>query len=435
MKNFFEFNFFKYSWNTEKYLGYISFFYFLLTIYLYKELVGFISINLFWLVVLLIYLIFLVTWLLNRLNFTYFFKKIYVVFAVTIDQEDKKTLKAYDEIINLFKEKIKDHGFDGNVKVIKKHFDIRFNKHSAAEAKTKLNIVGHTIVISGMPITSLNETEFKFNFHYEFACPTNLQLKDLFKVEVNKKISKAIYGRDWCVRNSADSKKKLTGNLLSVLSYILALSMLTLKKNKEALDFLEPVIQQCNSEPLKFGPLISELRELLFLIYNMEFSDKIWNLKVEEIRESAEKMYKYDKYNYSALISMSLAQELAGDRDKAKQFNEKAESCHPKNVFSHELNNLYFCLTEKKFDEVETIINKLTQSIDLNINFPLHFLENKYKETGNPFLLFNSAVVRMVGEQYKCALNDIEEFKKILPNDKNGLFLLEIFYRIFTKGS
>lgn len=59
---------------------------------------------------------------------------------------------------------------------------------------------------------------------------------------------------------------------------------------------------QCRTN--KFGPLIAELRELLFAIYDSKFSDKIWDLKNKENIKLAEAMYGYDKYNYRSLIAM-----------------------------------------------------------------------------------------------------------------------------------
>lgn len=100
-----------------------------------------------------------------------------------------------------------------------------------------------------MPVTSVKEVEFKFNFHYEFACSRNAKIKDILRTVIHKKVQKAMFGREWCIQNSADSKKKLTGNILSVSSYILALSMLTIKEYDTALEFLKPIIRQCNAEP------------------------------------------------------------------------------------------------------------------------------------------------------------------------------------------
>lgn len=104
--------------------------------------------------------------------------------------------------------------------------------------------------------------------------------------------------------------------------------------------------------------------------------------------------------------------------------------CHPKNVVAHDFNKLYFCLSEKEFDKVENIINKLKNATNMNINFMLHFLENKYKETENPFLLFNSGIVGIIGGQKDCAFQDIEEFKRLLPNDNDVNFLIELFNKL-----
>lgn len=101
------FQLFKYPWSTEKGVLHYSFYWILLIvfIYIFSRPLFF---N-FWMVWIIIWLIFLASWLFKRINYIYFSNKLHVVFAITIDYENKKLLKIYKELINHFKESLKDY--------------------------------------------------------------------------------------------------------------------------------------------------------------------------------------------------------------------------------------------------------------------------------------------------------------------------------------
>ncbi len=210
-----DFKLFKYPWDTDKGLFYNSFYYIALFLFLILTFKSFLSIKTIFYFWACLFVVFLISWLIKRKCFIYFNKKFHIIFAVTIDYEDKKLLKNYTELINDFKERLKDYNLSKNIKLSIKHFDIYFSDHSAAEAMTKYNALGSTLIISGFPIISSKETEFKFNWHYEFLHPRKGG-EEFHKKEMNKKISKSMIGKQWRFMRSIDSKKMVYGNLFIV---------------------------------------------------------------------------------------------------------------------------------------------------------------------------------------------------------------------------
>ncbi|MEK7202693.1 MAG: hypothetical protein AAB653_00015 [Patescibacteria group bacterium] len=215
-----------------------------------------------------------------------------VIFAVTIDFEDKKLKKLYDDLTNNFREKLKDYNLGKEIKTKTKPVDIMFSDNSAAEAKTEINTPCSTLIISGLPITSTKEVEFKFNFHYEFRHPGGKDKENIFKEIFCKKVAKSLVGKNWKVRDSVNSKKNLYGNVFNVCTYILSLCMASLGKADDAIKLLEPIREECNKNLAKkeYGPLIAEVRNYLFFINKAKFNRLYWGLDPKKLRPVAEEL-------------------------------------------------------------------------------------------------------------------------------------------------
>lgn len=421
MINIEEFKLYKYPADTEKGLIYYSFWFFVLLFIVYKFL------NEFFLILYIIwsifFLIFLIWWLHKRIRYNYWFNRFYVIFAVTIDYEDKELYKTYKELISNFEEQLKDYHLTKKIKVRMKPVDIKFSDHSAAEAKTKFNTLCSTLVISGLPIKTGGETKFKFNFHYEFLYHDKKSKEDYYKKIFNKKISKSITGKSWGTkRGSVSSKSALYGNTFTVSTYILSLCAGSMGSLDKSIELLKPSRDECNKNINKkeYGPLIADLRDYLFKIYKAKFSSSYWSLNIDELKPIAQEMERLDKYNYNTYMVMAVVSELENNREKAKEYTQQAENNHPKNIFDFMFNYLYFYLTEDNYSEALKVLKEMEKSI--NKRDPkeiINFLYNQYEISEDPALLFNIGVVIFIWGEEELGKVELNKFiKKVKKDDK-----------------
>src|SRR3989338_8509359 len=197
-QNIEKFEMFKYPLDTGKGVIYYSFWFIALLGVLYTTFDKiFLPLYYCWS---FLFLSFLIYWLIRRFNYNYFSNKLLVIFAVTInDFKDEKLLRLYNNLIDNFKEKLKDYDLSKNIIIKKKPVDINFSDNSAAESKTKLNMPCSTLIISGLHITGGKEVEFKFNFHYEFRHPAGKDKEQIYKEIFGKKVAKSLAGKNWRV--------------------------------------------------------------------------------------------------------------------------------------------------------------------------------------------------------------------------------------------
>lgn len=424
-KKSFEWN--KYPVDTKRGLIYYSFWWFvaLFTLYIKDKL----SSKLFicWFILILVYWVY---WIFKRFWFSYLTNKLYVIFAVTIDyKDDKKLLDLYEGLINNFKEKLKDYELDKVIKVKVKPADIEFSSHSAAEAKTKLNTFCSTLILSGLPITSEKETEFKFNFHYEFKYPGDKDREKFYQSIFSRQIAKALKDKEFKINSSLESKKNLYSNLFNASTYILALCVLSIDRGDVALDLLKPTVKECNENvgiTTKYGPLIADVRELMFSIIKMKFDYKYWGMDITELKPLALDLQKLDKHKYATHMALAIVSELEGNRDMAIEHTEGAKNNHPKYEHGYKFNYLYFYLSSGEHKKaLETIVEMKTEIKQCDFHEITNFLFKQYDKTKEIALIFNSGIVNYFWGNKELGLIEIEKFKNLAKRNDKYKELLE----------
>lgn len=401
-----------YPMDTKKGL-FSCFLFFLFSLYfIYKEFYTFFFQGYF--ILSILFIIFLLWWLVRRTWYSYWSNKLYVVFAVTIDYEDEKLRNLYFELINQFRERLKDYNLSKKIKIKTKPVDIIFSDHSAAEAKTKLNAPCSTLIISGLPITAEKETEFKFNFHYEFKYPDGNSKEQHFKKIFSKKVSKIFTGKKWDVKcDNIESKKLLYGNVFNVSTYILSLCMTSTGRADDAKELLKPAREECNknADKIQYGPLIAEIRSYLLKINEVKFNNNYWSLDINSLKPLAIEMEKLDKYNYASCMANAIVSELEGDREKAKKYTNSAENYHPKNEYGFKFNYLYFYLSEGDYLTAVKVLNELKELVKVyNISAIINFLDYQYNKTGEPAILFNIGSIFFIWGEEKLGRNELKKF-------------------------
>lgn len=264
-----------------------------------------------------------------------------------------------------------------------------------------------------MPIVSEKEIEFKVNFHYEFFHRGGHSEEDHYKRMMNVQISKCLMGKNWKLIDNTDSKKCLYGNLFSVSTYVLSLCLASKGCFDEVIKLLKPTIKQCNQNPQKYGDLISVIRNRLLVMHHFRFNIEKWNLNVKKMKEYAEEMHRLGKYNYSALLAMSIVSELQGDRESAKSYTLSAEMSAPKNNIIHKFNHLYFYLNEEQYEKAVEVLDELATKIhDTEVEFIIKFLYDKYEKTDELALLFDIGMIRFIWADKKSARKELNDFIK-----------------------
>jgi hypothetical protein len=419
---------------TEKGLFWYSLFFLFLLFVVYKELTPFFFIGYFiWSA---IFIVFLLWWFVKRNWYSYWSNKLYVVFAVTIDYEDEKLYKTYKELINNFREKLKDYKLSQDIKVIKKPVDIKFSDHSAAESKTKLNTLCSTLIISGLPITSKEEMKFKFNFHYEFKYYGDKSKEKYYKEIFNKKIDKALSRKSWTIRDNIKSKESIYMSAFNASTYILSLCMGSLGEADEAIKLLQPTRDECNQNINKkeYGPLIAEVRNYLYKINEIKFNVSYCNLKVEELKPLADEMERLEKNEYVTYMAKAIVYELDNNRNKAREYTQKAENFHPKGIYDFKFNYLYFNLTEGRYSDAVRILDEMQGLIDERNIIPIiNFLYNKYERTNNLAILFNIGAVTLIWGEIKLGKRELNRFIRKTKSSNNYDVLLNKSYELLNK--
>lgn len=332
-------------------------------------------------------------WLFLRWNYIYFNSKMHLVFAVRLsDPNDASQINEYLEFIRLVQEEIKDAGLASKVKVDVKPYDKEFESHEQAEAKIKHNLIGSTLLITGVSTKAKSEVRYKLNFHYEFSCPGGEE--KFYRKIIGSQVSNSLLGRDWRLVDDPGSRTILSKNLFQVTTYILAISLASLGELDECLIFLKPVIKHCNENVPKNGPLIADLRLLLRKIFHLKFTDASWNFDIDKMKEYLESLHNVDRSYYPGLLARATTCELLGDRAQAIRYSELAEVNHPKKVYIHMFNFLYFTLTDGEYSKALEIYNRMLSTVqDVHVTILLSFLDYVYEKTGNIILLFNAGLV------------------------------------------
>ena len=368
---------------------------------------------LYWLVCSSLYAIYFIWWIRRNIIYMHWSNKLKVIFAVTIGVDNEKLKNEYFNLINNFKEGLKNYKLTKYIKVYIKPIDTCFSDHEKAEKKVKLNELCSTMIISGVPINAGKEVEFKLNFHYEFRYPGNREKENYFKKIFGAKVLKGMVNKNWLIKGDIQSKKDICYSLVNTVTYILALCSASIGRSNLAMKLLQPTIDECNLNKSRkeYGPLIEEIRNYIFAINNIHFILKYWDLKLDDLKPLALEMQRIRKYDYSTLMAMAIVSELEGNRKDAWEYTNEAENNHPIKIYDYKFNYLYFYLTEGDYDEAFKVLDELiNDGIERDVKYILNFLYDKYDKKKDLAILFDIGVVSYLWGDNKLGRRELIKF-------------------------
>lgn len=332
--------------------------------------------------------------------------------------------KEYSNYINELRNKINNYELGDKVKIIEKPKDLEFDRHTAAEAKTKLSLTGSTLLIWGSATKRNNKYKFNTKFSYEFLYPKNIREKDA-QTFFNKIISKGLDGGLYRPDNFEFSIDQdiFSDDTLAVSLFILGCTTASCGYHKQAMIFYEKFIEMYKKTDLihkrKMGPALMIAKENLkriryYLIDLNLYNDKQGGNNPDKIKEDGEYLLNLDKYDYFGNLHMAYYYELVGDRILAKEYNDMAKLSSPKNFHNHLFNDAYFCISEGEYSKAIKKYGQIPLITNVNTGKIREYLFNRYKTSNNLAYLFADALVAI---KWHSEVDGKKILKDLLKNE------------------
>ncbi len=333
-----------------------------------------------------------------------FSNKVNIVLAYNLESvfvlNEEKFQKKYKKLYITLVDQIRFHNLIDFVKIIQAPSDISLS-NSSAEAKTKLGLLGSTLLVWGDVVEQKKSYFFRTKFSYEFGHSKKLSVNKA-RENVNKYIDSFINkGLYPSVKNSLSSFEE---NLFLTSLFILGFSVLTIGNFKKAKLLFEAFRDGFKNTNLitqsDFYTLNKEVKRFLTQIYFFEIEQFHGILSVTQnkdiIKNLSLKVIDLEPDNYRAHITLALLFELEGDRSSALESNKIAQSCATPYDYAHIFNYAYFYLSDGDFENAikfyKTVPNN-GQDINTYTSEVSNFMYKKFSDTSRLEFLFADGYV------------------------------------------
>lgn len=363
----------------------------------------------------------------------FFSRKINVVFAYNLEGVDPTNFSTrYNTLISDIKNQISTHDLGRKIKVIICPPDVKLKEKTAAEAKTRLNLLGSTLLVWGY-VSELRGI-YKFNtlFSYEFGHPSNLkkeQAKKSFGDFIQKILDRGLFSS---TKLNIDN---FNDQLLPTVYFILGSCAFSLKIYDRAEVLFESFRTSYNQQDIMrkkdLGPALAEVEEFLIAIYLHQIESRLLRKKDDSmgfVKRYAEKILDINRFNYSANIALAFYYAELNNFVKAKEYTLTAEAdSSSRNQDAHRFNNALLLLLENDYDRAIKTYELIPEYPSVTIPQISEFLGNKYESTENPIFQFAYGYVNFKWGDKKEGKKYLNRFFKEQQNN-------ESFQRLFIES-
>lgn len=346
-----------------------------------------------------------------------FSNKVNVVIAYNLLAIDyQKYIKRYNKFIEELKNKINYHGLGRYIKIIEKQIDISFPENAAAEAKTKLGLIGSTLLIWGHVTKRKNKEIFFTKFSYEFSYPKWLRRDIARKIFVNI-IEKGIEGGLFKLnRNFTINADIFSDNTFSAILFILGCTTASCGNFKIAEMLFLSFKKQFQDEDIPrkrlMGPALVEVNEILNNIYELWAGKALFKKDFFAAKENLEKAYKINPDDYLTNCRLAYYYEIhKKDRARAESFNKRAELRALRGFHLHRFNLAYFAISDKLYDKAIKIYEGIPDYTNFDVGAMQVLCHSIYEETKNAAFLFAEGYV-----VYRWKTDSEQEGRSILKD-------------------
>lgn len=323
-----------------------------------------------------------------------------------------KFQRKYNNLVETLRNEINMHNLGNKIKIIVCPSDISIKGNDVAEAKTKLGLLGSTILAWGYVVKEKGKHKFVTKFSYEFSHPTHIkegQAKEMMTGYFEKNFGKGLISPKMDVNNFNDQ-------LLPTVFFILGVTTYTAKLYDKAEMFFNSFMSAYKKVDLMrkvdLGPAFVEVNEHLLSIYqNRMIALSLEPEKnKEKMKEIADKILSIDANDYSACVALSFCYEHMGNREEALRFHNLADTKAKKNQHLHLFNGSYFALTRGDYPTAISLYRKIPETTMVNTSGVCIDLDKQYKRTKNPAFLFADGFVNYQWESEKMGKQLLKKF-------------------------
>jgi hypothetical protein len=325
-------------------------------------------------------------------------QKTNIVLAYNFEAVKPSVYQRYETFVRELENKIRERDLGSKIRIHTKPADIRFETHTAAEAKTKLGLVGATLVIWGHASRKKNRTAFVTNFSYEFVYPGALDRKVAARTigsVIDTGLGGGLFGPskyEFHLDGDTFGEHSLATSL-----FILGTCAVTCGDRETALDFLGEFRRMYQRADLlrqtAMRPAVKIAEGFLMDLHEDLAMRAELDEEYSEIEQHAEAILGIDRDSYRGNLLMALCSERNGDRNAAKHFTEQAAIHAKADDQAHKFNPAYFALADNDYDSAIRVYEGIPTNKPLNVNGIRIFLYNKFKDLNDPAFLFGDAFV------------------------------------------
>lgn len=369
-----------------------------------------------------------------------FSKKINIVLAYNLESvlvlNTEKFQKKYKSLEINLKKYIRIYELENSISVIVAPADVKLS-NSSAEAKTKLGLLGSTLLVWGDLVLQNKTYFFRTRFSYEFGYKKNISLVKA-RENVSKYIESFTNKRLYpSVRNRLSSFEE---NLLLTCLFILGFSTFSVRDYKKSIFLFETFRKSLKESNIitqyDFSSLNNEVKGLLVQMYINEIN-YFYGLKsiiknIVVIKEIANKIIEIDLYNYQCNIVLAFVSEIEGNRSLALKYNKVAEMNIPINNYAHLFNQAYFSLIDENFTKTIEIYKSIpvgNQNLNLSTSEVSNFMNEKFFTTGKLEFLFADGYICYMWDDKNRGKKMLKSFTEkaksnnfvILVNEANNI--------------
>jgi len=360
-------------------------------------------------------------------------------FALSYDDYSRE---SYAEIMASFRRDLEQHGLKGAVKIKELPSDLRLS--SALEAEKYLKKKDLRVLIWGDTTrATVGNSEAVTIFNVNVTCQHRVRAGD-DKDAIHAALSDGARRGSWTVQdtNSLSGLRLVSGNLLEISTYVLAISLWSVREikyvEKAALILenlrvrLQPRARDTNFPNLgdfkiRIGKRVYGI--LMQVTYYYMFDKRDFHTA----KKWAEKLYQVAPRDYDVNMSMARISWELGDQSMARSFTRTARDIKPKESLPY-LNLAFFHFNDGSYVRALAIYKKLKPNISSKTNIldVIDFLEREFDTSRKPALFFAAAWLSVRYGDTVRGREMLQSFLEMVENKSDFRKLVEEAKRVIS---
>ncbi len=336
-----------------------------------------------------------------------------IVFSLDFE-EGLNSGQYFKQIKNNFQQVLDDTGLSKSLKIIDFSDIKKFNnKKEAEDFRSKKGV--DLIIWGNFSKDGLKEkgkliSEMNLNFTYGHPDDKSGKLGAMILLDIGSRVAQKKY---WKIfeDNSLNDIKIISDNIFDLSMYIVGLTLKIYGRIEESVNLFERLLSRLQNKKDDFANhAIFHLIDCYSLIV---FNSGVIKKDFQKGEDFCRKIIKFDKNSLFAISNLATFQYKTGQKGDAEKNVDLMLRLYPKHSLT-EVDVAFIRILQKNYDNAFKHYENLIRMKNINFNpfEVVEFLDNEYKNTKEPALLYGSGILSYYWGDKKIGKDDLRLFVK-----------------------